>query len=537
MGDGWTEVRHRKKPGIHRNDSDITSYFVSNIPNGTTKEEFRRIFKTFGTLSDVYFGGRKGKNGKNFGFIRFENVTDKKLLESKLNGIICRNYKLEINIARHERTEKLQPPSGVRRWSRTHVPIPVKVRGGFTGEKSYAEALSGGDKVKILLKNLPPNLAPVRLVINENMVRWLKGSTLIGEVKSLDHLGHLPALLSIHCDMDMKVKYAGGMKAILEFGSSSKAKDFLSNEKNWKDIFNSIKLGGENDYKFDRVANVRIVGLPIRLWSEPNFSAIVEKFGKIIIPFDHIGDRMDLSVVKIGILTEEKKKINEVIKTEVGEETFDIGVVEYEDEPWFPFKFDDVDQPYQSEPEDNSDGDTEVVESDKDDGVHGSNEDEDGISDTWMDDIEDGEIVGDVNRKSNGIRCCGIAGEEVSSDGPDAVAVPHQAPMAILESEKAFTYSNEVKTILIPTDTGLTDDNEACGDKPKEFDRGTVGLAIQDACKMDNPLLGSPRPTSPTSFPSILAQSGCFGPFPYNKQTPSPTCQTSQLQGINIGRS
>ncbi|CAI9278586.1 unnamed protein product [Lactuca saligna] len=187
----------QKKPINHRNDSDITSYFISNIPTVITKEEFRRIFKSFGTLSDIYFGGRKRKHGKNCGFVRFEGVTDKMTLESKLNEI---------------------------------------------------------------------------------------------------------------------------------------------------------------DYKFECVVSARIVGLPIKLWSESNFSAIVEKFGKIIILFDHIAERLDLSVVKIGILIEEKKKINEVIRVEVGAEIFDVGVVGYEDELWFPFKFEDGDQPYQSEPDDNSDG-------------------------------------------------------------------------------------------------------------------------------------------------------------------------------------
>lgn len=80
-----------------------TSYIVSNIPTGATKEEFRRIFNSHGKLSDVYFGGRKGKNVKNFGFIRFRGVSDKKVLEAHLNGTICRNNKLEINIVRHER--------------------------------------------------------------------------------------------------------------------------------------------------------------------------------------------------------------------------------------------------------------------------------------------------------------------------------------------------------------------------------------------------------------------------------------------------
>ncbi|CAH1420761.1 unnamed protein product [Lactuca virosa] len=216
------------------------------------------------------------------------------------------------------------------------------------------------------------------------MKRMFSGKILTREVKTLDHLGHLPALISIHSEVGAKVKYAGGMKAIIEFDSSTLAKNFLNNENNWRGIFNYLKYGEDDEYNFERVACIRIVGLPIRLWCEENFSAIVHKFGKIIVPFDHIEDRLDLSVVKVGILTGMKKKINEVIRIEAEGKIFDFGVVEYEDEPWFPFKFENEDQPYESE----SNYATSEVEPDDD------AEDEEGISNTWVDEVEDGEIVG-----------------------------------------------------------------------------------------------------------------------------------------------
>nr|KAJ0217709.1 hypothetical protein LSAT_V11C300129490 [Lactuca sativa] len=377
--DCWTQVRRKKTPANRRSRSDETSFFVSNIPTGATKDEFRRIFNVFGKLTDIYFGGRKGKNGKNFGFIRYNGVEDKRTLEAKLNGTVCTSCKLEINIARHERA----PPETNNRKIHPPTPAKIKVDGGFVGNRSYAEVAGGRIGTEI-----PLNQAPIQLHVDDRVMRLASGNCLIGEVKTLDHLGHLPALMSIFSDVGVKVKYAGGMKAIIAFDSESLATSFLNIEDNWKGIFNYFKPVGDVDYDFERVASIRIVGLPIRLWCEENFSAIVRRFGKIIIPFDHIEDRLDLSVVKVGILTGAKKKINEEIRVEAEGKIFFLGLVEYEDEPWFPFRFDNEVQP--CEPETDYVTSEEELHDEVDDP---SGNDEDGISDTWIGDIEEGEIV------------------------------------------------------------------------------------------------------------------------------------------------
>ncbi|CAH1425847.1 unnamed protein product [Lactuca virosa] len=176
--DGWTHVRRRKAPVSREAKNDETSYFVSNIPNGATKEEFRKTFSRFGTITDIYFGGRKGKNGKNYGFIRFTGVHDIKDLETKLNGTKCRSNTQEVNIARHSRMERR--PSNYQ-VNKTTLPTSRQGRGhsssaaaapAFVGRRTYAE-VTGTNNQK--LNGLPKNnnhveeTLPVRLNIDQKM--------------------------------------------------------------------------------------------------------------------------------------------------------------------------------------------------------------------------------------------------------------------------------------------------------------------------------------------------------------------------------
>ncbi|CAH1447309.1 unnamed protein product [Lactuca virosa] len=521
MGEGWTQVRQRKAPANHRFGLEETSFFVSNIPTGATKDEFRKIFNSFGKLTDIYFGGRKGKNGKNFGFIRYSGVDDKRTLEAKLNGTVCRSNKLEINIAKHERT---LPKTNNRKFQ-SSIPFKVNVGGGFVGNRSYAEVAGAGAEPEIPQNQSPVN-PPIRLQVDDRMMRLTTGNCLIGEVKTLDHLGHLPALMSIYSDAGVKVKYAGGMKAIIAFDSATLATNFLKIEDNWKSIFNYLKAGVDVDYNFERVASIRIVGLPIRLWCEENFSAIVQKFGKIIIPFDHIEDRLDLSVVKVGILTCTKKKINEEIRVEAEGKIFDVGLVEYEDEPWFPFRFDNDEQSFEPET------DYVTSEDELDDEVDDvSGDDEDGVSDTWMGDIEEGEIVGEEMIDGAGDGGCS------DDHGAKKISPAQKSPTAS-ESQQAHACSSDGEAETThgkKKELSKVDDSKEARDG-KNNEPGQVAGTPNGSHGpiMDHSLLGHHKPIS---FPSNLAQSGCFGPFPSKAITSLPGSQILQIQANEIGRS
>ncbi|KAI3509630.1 hypothetical protein L1887_25054 [Cichorium endivia] len=84
------------------------------------------------------------------------------------------------------------------------------------------------------------------------------------------------------------------------------------------------------------MAWLKIVGLPLRLWDEANFTTICSRFGKVSCPFDCVSTRRDLSMGKVGILTSARRWINEKVQIMAGGQFHKVGVVEYTND-WCPF--------------------------------------------------------------------------------------------------------------------------------------------------------------------------------------------------------
>ncbi|CAH1439350.1 unnamed protein product [Lactuca virosa] len=121
----------------------------------------------------------------------------------------------------------------------------------------------------------------------------------------------------------------------------------------------------------------------LRLWDEENFYVIVDRFRRVIEPFDKIFSRKDYSIGKVSVLTSFKNKINEEMAITVERKTFTVGVVKHIND-WSPFH--PVSLNKFEEESDGDDVDVDDIEA----------EEEDDISDTWMEaginDLEEGEI-------------------------------------------------------------------------------------------------------------------------------------------------
>lgn len=200
----------------------------------------------------------------------------------------------------------------------------------------------------------PPLPLPIILQREPSTTSWLRKTTLVGEAVSLDHLGHLPKLILSNGESDTTIKYIGGLKVLILFDHSGAAKEFMEDDKRWKEHIKWLRWADNIETHADRVAWIIIVGLPLFLWGQRNFEKITGTFRKIIAPFDDIPNRIDLSHVKIGILTTRKARINEEIHISYDGKVTRLGIVEF-DEDWFPFRFDPSEDYYEVSrpPEDN----------------------------------------------------------------------------------------------------------------------------------------------------------------------------------------
>lgn len=138
------------------------------------------------------------------------------------------------------------------------------------------------------------------------------------------------------------IKYLGGLNVGIRFRMEEDVKGFLDDKARWCEWIkwwepgNKVKLSGE------RVAWVKIKGLPLELWDERNFSDIAKRFGRLIEPIEISMGSQNISEMKLSILTNETKKINENVLVSVGLNYMTyVGVFEVDDN-WDPFKLDKV---------------------------------------------------------------------------------------------------------------------------------------------------------------------------------------------------
>ncbi|CAH1438893.1 unnamed protein product [Lactuca virosa] len=290
----WTEVRRRKTNKTTQRNTGTTNYYVSGFPDGTKKEEPREPFSRFGNVVDIYFGLKKDYLKRNFSFVRYVGITNPKDTETKLQGIKCRNINLEVSISKHQRKDNQyhnhetcrQPTIRQNMQSNAFHGAPSHFE-GMRGQKSYAQVINNmnGKKTKedAMLITLNPNTS---------MKGWLKKGVLIGETLSLDHMANLHA----SGIMKEETKYLGGLKLAIRFRWSVDANEYLKDKNRWNDWFKWPVNADQYDSDYERVAWLKIIGVPLPLWDEDNFSKIASRFGKVITPFDGILDRRDYSM-------------------------------------------------------------------------------------------------------------------------------------------------------------------------------------------------------------------------------------------------
>lgn len=91
-----------------------TSFYVTEFGERWKAKELYYEFKELGEL-EVVIPPRRDRRGRGFGFVRFANVKDEKLLAIKLDNLVLDGRKLYANVPRYKQTfKKTKPKQGVR---------------------------------------------------------------------------------------------------------------------------------------------------------------------------------------------------------------------------------------------------------------------------------------------------------------------------------------------------------------------------------------------------------------------------------------
>lgn len=225
--------------------------FVSNIPDGVSKESIGRLFKNFGDLTDAYMATKKDAKKKNFAFVRFKKFSREKEMEAVKQGLTCRGSILTINISRFERTGR-----STKKVQENTAPNAVQQPMGqsFRDGRSFVEVATGRNQTVIppppvLEKNL------VSLVEGTFITKWLHCPlTLVGEAICLEKLRNIPLDFRMGTARSYGMKYLGGLMVGIQFQSPSEVDVFLTKKSYWSAWFKYFKAGNSVSGTFGRIA-------------------------------------------------------------------------------------------------------------------------------------------------------------------------------------------------------------------------------------------------------------------------------------------
>ncbi|MFS8025224.1 putative RNA recognition motif domain, nucleotide-binding alpha-beta plait domain superfamily [Helianthus anomalus] len=286
----WNDVVGLNRRGAVRDQVEVllTKLFVTNLPEICSRKEVLEVFNHLGEVAGVYLARKRDKNGKNFGFISFRNVKDRKELLENCKGLRMGDFKLHINIVRFAVENKFE-----------HIEQNQK----------HQEKKEGNQNIRQPPQNFGTGLERART----------EGFTYCDALTNLKR----PLTEKVHSEVKTIEKMAstewrlctwGGFLTIIAFDDQEPADLFLEDEGRWRRWFTSLDRWQGQSLAFERIAWLKVTGVPFHLAENSVFNSIGEKFGRVIHKAQVQWNEGNFSSFCLGVLSGEGERINEAVK-------------------------------------------------------------------------------------------------------------------------------------------------------------------------------------------------------------------------------
>ncbi|KAJ0700186.1 hypothetical protein HanOQP8_Chr10g0364821 [Helianthus annuus] len=270
--------------------------------------------------------------GNRFGFVTFTGVKDKKELEVSMKEVRMGSCKLKVNVARLAVENKEE-----RRFPEKGLNHPKVFNGGdpegrqCQHNRNFMPNPMGNSYRDTVVGNLKKTETEEKVVEVSGFVKpfedWYFRS-LIVRTCNLTTLVKLDKLLVAQGGPKASLKYVGGLFMLLIFENLEEVASFIEFNSNIKLWFSWYEIWKGQTLPFERIAWLKITGVPLHLVDVEIFYSMCWIFGKVVHASTMSMEVNDLTFDLVGVLTGEGERINKAVSLKWNDRKFRVWVSE-----------------------------------------------------------------------------------------------------------------------------------------------------------------------------------------------------------------
>ncbi|KAJ9543812.1 hypothetical protein OSB04_023519 [Centaurea solstitialis] len=304
-----------------------TSLLFFNFPEDWDVTNLWRLFKRYGTVSDIYMAFKRLRNGERFGFVRYRGVQNEIMLERNLKQIWVGSRNLKVFLADKKGRGFDNRPTDV--YSR-HVVGKIPIRRTHVGNRSYADVVKSEKEVdeNVKIHNSNRDDSDQSDLKGPNLGSWeaeagdldYLSRCAVGSVERMEHVDSIQALISAGTLDNCEIKMLGGSEILLKFDSIEYAKNIIRNKVHGLHFWaKDLSLWTKGFRASKRLVWLRIVGVPLHIWKVEVFKDIARNWGTVVTTSNcDLKTSPNLMWGKVLINTSLKSTINEIKSVKVG---------------------------------------------------------------------------------------------------------------------------------------------------------------------------------------------------------------------------
>jgi hypothetical protein len=313
-----TEFDPDHKDGfVNRLDKETTSYFFTNIPEEVQVMELWSIFAKQGRVGEVYMPKKRDKRGNRFGFVKFKEVKNVEALSSRLEDLWVGTYKIRINLSRFRRNSSTTPM--------------VQRKNSFIPEAEIVHSQQPKPFKQALLKGrgdqATSSVATVEVEVVPEVLHMLEGSY-VGRLSLGVEVRALQTKLWMAGLQEVRVVVMGGEMVLIFNNSGDELLGPVCKKEWWSGLLFDIRRWTPNLVCTKREVWLNLFGIPLHVWGESTFKALVNRCGSYITMDSGTRNRSRLDVARVKVEVLLGDRIDCVIKLVVQGASYRVKVLE-----------------------------------------------------------------------------------------------------------------------------------------------------------------------------------------------------------------